>query len=333
GTAIPAGTSTNIDISLDRRASITGTVTDAATGKPVPNVEVLFYWANGNGYATSILTNDKGVYSVTADPGSYVSYTTGGTFYQPQIYNGRPCGGNPCDPSHGEVVTVTDGTATSGIDFHLTALNQYGSIRGHVVDAENGLAMANVYINCGLVSARTDSNGDYVIGGAPSAELPGLQTGQYTMYAETDAPYFVGLPGGGACEDFYACRNNGAPVQVTAPNATTVDFRMIKLRVTSVAPAYGLTTGGTPITITGSNFTPSASVLVGGTAATIVSANPNQIVAVTPAGTVGAAHVTVSLSSSLAVTFADGFTYVPSVTFPGQPVIPGTPITPGHELP
>ncbi|HEX3583744.1 MAG TPA: carboxypeptidase regulatory-like domain-containing protein, partial [Thermoanaerobaculia bacterium] len=47
GTAIPAGTSTNIDISLDRRASITGTVTDAATGKPVPNVEVLFYWANG----------------------------------------------------------------------------------------------------------------------------------------------------------------------------------------------------------------------------------------------------------------------------------------------
>jgi 5-hydroxyisourate hydrolase-like protein (transthyretin family) len=330
-TAVP-GNSTNIDIALDPHGSITGTVTDAATGQPVPNVEVLFYWANGTGYAFSSLTNANGFYIAGWTPGSFVAYTTGGTYYQTQIYNGRPCNATPCDPTPGDVVTLTDGVVTPRIDFHLNSLNQYGAISGHVVDAETGLPMPSVYVDVGSFSARTDSNGYYFVGPASNVS-PGLATGSYKLYAETEQPYFIGLSGGGSCEDFYACRNNGTLVQVTAPNTTAVDFRMIKLRVTSVSPAYGTTTGGTRMTINGANFTPEGSVFIGNNAATIVSITSNQIVALTPPGTAGAAHVTVRLSPSLAVTLAQPFTYLPSATFTDDPIVAGvTPVRAAHLI-
>jgi large repetitive protein len=92
---------------------------------------------------------------------------------------------------------------------------------------------------------------------------------------------------------------------------TLVTLRMIKLRVSSVSPAYGPASGGTQIVINGANFTSSATVTIGGHAATVVGITPTQIVAITPASTIGAAHITVTLSTSLAVTFAQGFTYLP----------------------
>lgn len=65
--------------------------------------------------------------------------------------------------------------------------------------------------------------------------------------------------------------------------------------VTSIAPASGPSGGGTPVTITGSNFTGVASVTIGGAAATGIDVlNATTITATTPPGVAGAQSVVVT---------------------------------------
>ena len=65
--------------------------------------------------------------------------------------------------------------------------------------------------------------------------------------------------------------------------------------VTSVTPTSGPATGGTAITLTGTNFVSGATVRVGGTAATGVTfVSATQLRATTPAGTAGAQAVQVT---------------------------------------
>ena len=65
--------------------------------------------------------------------------------------------------------------------------------------------------------------------------------------------------------------------------------------VGSVSPNSGSTAGGTPVTITGTNFVSGATVSFGATAATnVVVVSGTQITATTPAGSAGAVTVTVT---------------------------------------
>ena len=67
--------------------------------------------------------------------------------------------------------------------------------------------------------------------------------------------------------------------------------------VTTISPAYGLTSGGTTITLNGTNFFGASSVTVGGVAATSVNVvSANVLTAVTPAGSM-AAPVSVSVTT------------------------------------
>jgi formylglycine-generating enzyme required for sulfatase activity/CxxC motif-containing protein (DUF1111 family)/subtilisin-like proprotein convertase family protein len=79
--------------------------------------------------------------------------------------------------------------------------------------------------------------------------------------------------------------------------------------ISSVTPNVGPTAGGTAITITGTNLTGTSSVTVGGSAATSVSVvNSTTVTAVTPAGSAGAANV--SLTTPYGTATANGaFTY------------------------
>ena len=79
--------------------------------------------------------------------------------------------------------------------------------------------------------------------------------------------------------------------------------------VGSVSPNNGPTAGGTPVTITGTNFASGATVTFGGAAATNVSVvNSTTITATTPAGTAGAVTVTVTVSGQSG-SLSSGFTY------------------------
>ena len=87
--------------------------------------------------------------------------------------------------------------------------------------------------------------------------------------------------------------------------------------VTNVSPNNGSTSGGTAVTITGTNFAAGATVMFGGTAATnVVVRNSTAITATTPAGSAGAVTVTVTDPGSLSGSLANGFTYIapPTVT-------------------
>jgi hypothetical protein len=86
--------------------------------------------------------------------------------------------------------------------------------------------------------------------------------------------------------------------------------------VTRVSPSSGPATGGTSVTITGTNFTGATAVSFGGTpASTFTVGSATSITATSPAGS-GAVDVTVTIPSggTSAKNSSDVFKYVPSVT-------------------
>lgn len=84
--------------------------------------------------------------------------------------------------------------------------------------------------------------------------------------------------------------------------------------VTAVSPNAGTTLGGTPITVTGSNFAAGAQVAVGGVAATnVVVVSSTSLTATTATRAAGTVEVTVTLDGR-AGTLPAAFTYVA----PGQ---------------
>ena len=98
--------------------------------------------------------------------------------------------------------------------------------------------------------------------------------------------------------------------------------------VTSVSPNSGPTSGGTAVTITGTNFATGATVTFGGTAATnVVVVSGTSITATTPAGSGGAVTVTVTNPLAQSGSLPSGFTYavIPTVTS----VSPNTGLTAG----
>ena len=87
--------------------------------------------------------------------------------------------------------------------------------------------------------------------------------------------------------------------------------------IASLSPNSGTTLGGTPITISGTNFTGASSVTFGGAAATsVVVVSATSITAVTPSGAEGAQNVSVTTAGGTATATA-AFTYLtnaPTIT-------------------
>ena len=103
--------------------------------------------------------------------------------------------------------------------------------------------------------------------------------------------------------------------------------------VSSVTPNTGPTTGGTAVTITGSNFAAGVTVAFGGVAATNVGVlSATEITATSPAGTAGATAVTVTNPGGQSGSLPSAFTYIASPTvssvLPNNgPVAGGTAVT------
>jgi hypothetical protein len=82
---------------------------------------------------------------------------------------------------------------------------------------------------------------------------------------------------------------------------------------TSISPASGPIAGGTPVTITGTNFVSGGSfgITIGGTAATgVVLVDSSHITAFTPAGIAGARDVMITNNDGQFVTGVGAYTYV-----------------------
>ncbi len=121
--------------------------------------------------------------------------------------------------------------------------------------------------------------------------------------------------------DTYYVRSSARFESTPAITYTTLGFRAVKSpsavaapTISSVAPNTGPTTGGTAITVTGTNLTGTSSVTIDGVAATSVSVvNATTVTAVTPAGTVGAKTVSVTTPGGTA-SLTSGFTYISLIT-------------------
>ena len=116
----------------------------------------------------------------------------------------------------------------------------------------------------------------------------------------------------------------------TFPSEMDIDYVRVYQNVPlfvvkSVSPTNGCPSGGTQITITGSNFMTNATVSIDGVAATSVTfVNTNTLTAVTPANSPGTVSVNVTIpyisptgTNSYTGNLVNAFTYKPAPTFAG----------------
>lgn len=116
----------------------------------------------------------------------------------------------------------------------------------------------------------------------------------------------------------------------TATSPNTFTYLAPSPAISSVSPSSGSNAGGTPITITGSNFD-SPTATIGGLPVTITAATSTTISGTTPAGpfdfaTSASRDVKVTNADGRSVTMTNGFTY----TLPG-PAISG--LSPNGSVP
>ncbi len=161
-------------------------------------------------------------------------------------------------------------------------------------DANTESDLAGYRVEYGTQSGNPSTTID--VGNVTSRQFTGLQTG-VTYYFRVRAYSTSGLVSTPSSEVTHTPQTAPPP---PAPAPT----------LTSVSPTSGPTSGGTRITLTGSNFTTTVTVTVGGAAATsITRVSSTQVQATTPAGTAGARDVRLTNSDGQAATRSGGFTY------------------------
>jgi hypothetical protein len=241
----------------------------------------------------------------------------------------------------GTSVTIagTDLTGASAVNFgatpattfsvddatHITATSPAGSDTVHVRVTTPGGTSAAVsadsftYIGPPTVTSVSPNAGP--LGGGTSVTVTGTDFIGATAvsFGATPATTFtVGIatkitatsPAGSGTAD----------VTVTTPSGTSAtsasdQFTYTPLpTVTSVAPGSGPATGGTSVTINGTDFAGATDVSFGANAATFTVDNATRITATSPAGS-GTVHVTVTTAGGTTATSVDDtFTYIEAPT-------------------
>jgi hypothetical protein len=151
--------------------SVYGTVTSAATGKPLEKIAVKVYEA-GEGHVASALSGASGTYTVSGlTPGSYeIEFVPPSDAYLTTYYGG---GSSLADSTP---VPVTAGASTGPID---AALKSPGEISGTVTSASTSTALAGVEVEV------YDSHGNFVAFADSAANgaytVSDLATGSYVV--------------------------------------------------------------------------------------------------------------------------------------------------------
>lgn len=160
------GITPGIDFALQLGGSVAGTVTSAATGEPLSNIEVTVW--NSNVAVASAYTGSNGTYSVPGLPaGTYYATTDSWSSYADQLYDGLPCEPG-CAVTSGTPIVVALGETTENVDFSLST---YGAFRGRVLDSSTGFpvdyAEVLTYRADGTLIGYdyADETGGYVSGG------------------------------------------------------------------------------------------------------------------------------------------------------------------------
>ena len=151
--------------------------------------------------------------------------------------------------------------------------------------------------------------------------VPIVQGGAQILTLHALAPETVGLAGTlviNSGSDFVVATglrinpsNSFTPMRAFIPNLTSSAPIVLAPTVTAISPSTGSTSGGTSVTITGTNFASATSVSIGGTLASFVIVNSTTITATTPPHAAGATSVQVTTPGGTNATNAL-FTYTSS---------------------
>ena len=245
---------------------------------------------------------------------------------------GPTAGGTPV------TITGTNFTGATAVDFGTTPVNSIHVVSDTTITTVSpaGAGTQDVTVTIPTYGTSATSAADYFTFGVPTVSALNPATGPTTggtSVTITGAGFVAG-----STVDFGTTPATTvsvvSPTTITAvspagagvanvtvtnasgPSTTSVAFTYGAPTVSGVSPSSGPTTGGTPVTIYGTDFVAGSSVDFGGSASTSVSVtSPTTITAVSPAGA-GVVNVTVRTPSGTSlITVVDQFHYgVPTVS-------------------
>ena len=220
--------------------SISGTITDSASGAPIPGVYVNVIDAAGVWQSLGS-TGPAGEYRATGlAAGSYYVRTDSG-LYVDEAYDNVVCDPT-CAPTTGTAVVVTAGTDTGGIDFQL---DLGGWITGRVTAQRAGTpvywADVDVYRSDGTYVGASASGvlGDFSVGGLVSGTYFAVAPYDYYDGHWYASELYQELPCPSGCEP-----TSGTPIAVTTGQGKSgIDFTLQELatiagRVTDAATGF-----------------------------------------------------------------------------------------------
>ena len=213
-TITPGQSTTGIDFSLEQpfTGAITGTIFDAETGLPADDVFTAYLYDN-NGLQVERLLFVHDQYRFEGlDTGQYYVWLESDGGYSSELWDDITCE-DPCDPTTGTQVIVTNGETTAGIDF---TLDPPGRVEGSVID-EHGVPLAEVRVylsSPGGGSDWTDLKGQFHF----DEVKPGVDHFAWVeSYSHLDE-LFDDIP----CEPPPCDPSGGSPI-VVAPSQTVSD--------------------------------------------------------------------------------------------------------------
>lgn len=224
------GNVVGLDFSLEKRATIQGTVTIAETGEPVSLYSTDLYLYRGNGsYFGSAETETGGTYEIGGlSDGTYFLIARHYN-YAPEMYDSILCPNGDrfdCVPTNGTPLVILNGQSLTGVDFSLEKMPEIG---GRVTSQRTGNPVVNARVNVYKAGngsywdyTWTDSSGDYL--------FEGMDVDNYTLTAAPTSPQSTLLtelhddipcPGG---LPFGCSPNNAEIVAAVLATTKTVDF-------------------------------------------------------------------------------------------------------------
>ncbi|QNN43776.1 MBG domain-containing protein [Pedobacter roseus] len=285
-------------------------------------------YEQSHGNTTTTLT----VSSTSSGRNVYLGTSTGSSTTYRIIYTGTrwevqvDIGGSYATAYYNTTATTPDPPALGNGTWQSTSPpDQITVFTGNVISASsNDATLSALSISAGTLTPAFSSSGitysASVTNGTSSINItPTRNQANATIKingttATSGSPFSVNLSVG----------NNAITVLVTAQDGTTTKTYTINVgralpvpTVTALSPTSGPASGGTSVTITGTNFSGATAVTFGATAATGFTVNSaTQITATAPAGT-GTVDVRITTTGGTSATSAsDQFTYIaaPTVT-------------------
>ena len=206
-----------------------------------------------------------------------------------------------------QITVTTPASAAGAVDVAVTTVGGSATLPGSYTYVAPP-ALTSLNPTTGPTAGGTTVTIDGTnLSGASSVTFGGTAA---TITANTSSQITVTTPAGAAGAVDVAVTTVGG--SATLPGSYTY---VAPPALSSLNPTTGPTTGGTSVTIDGTNLSGASSVTFGGAAATITTNTATQITVTTPAGSAGAVNVVVTTGGGSA-TLPNGYTYgaAPTIT-------------------